>query len=68
MPRPNKLGKRIRLYLKEQGVTQNEFAQSTGIAQSFVSGLVNGHKQNITVNRLDRIRRVIGCDIDDLIG
>lgn len=64
---PVQFGKRLRKYIKQEGMTQEEFALQLGIASSILSHWLNGNwLPNVT--SLFRICRMTGLSADYLIG
>lgn len=55
------LGKRIRHRRKARGLSQDGLALLSGIDRSYVGRIERG-EINITVEKLYRIARVLGCD------
>lgn len=51
---------------KQKGITQKEMAEKLDVGQSMYSQLESG-KQEISLERLEEILKVIDCDIVDLL-
>ncbi len=48
------------------GVTQVTVAQSTGLAQPYISDVARGRYRTITVDNARKFARFFGCSIEDL--
>ena len=54
------LAKRIKFIIKKQGITQTQFAESLGVSQNYVSQLVIGKKQNLSLSLSKLIESLYG--------
>ena len=54
------LAKRIKFIIKKQGITQTQFAESLGVSQNYVSQLVIGKKQNLSLSLAKLIESLYG--------
>lgn len=52
--------------LGERRMTQKELALETGIRPSTISEIYNEFSDRISVDHMDKICEVLGCDISDL--
>ena len=59
-------GKRIKQIRTEQGMTQVELAEKTGLLQSQVSMIETGER-GLTVDKLKAIVAALDCTISDII-
>jgi transcriptional regulator with XRE-family HTH domain len=59
------LGKRIQQIRREQGISQEDFANKHGIGRSYLSGIERGAR-NITVKKLLQIQRCLGVPMASL--
>ncbi|HHR6501286.1 TPA: helix-turn-helix domain-containing protein [Providencia alcalifaciens] len=55
----NSFSERLKLALKEQGVTQSVLAESIGISQSTISSMASGKIKNIDTPRAEAIARAL---------
>lgn len=61
------LGKRIRQLRKEQGFSQEAFAEIAGIHRTYIGAIERGEK-NITVITAKRISNALKITLGELIG
>lgn len=57
---------RVYAAMKLVGVTQKEIENATGIAQPYVSNIVNGKHSKLPLETARRLARFFGCSIEDL--
>jgi plasmid maintenance system antidote protein VapI len=55
------IGWNIQRILKNQGMSQSELARKMGTQPSVINEICNG-KRNLSVNRLDKIRAILGVN------
>lgn len=61
-----KIGAKIAELRKDKKLTQEQLAEKVGITVQYLGTIERG-KANTTLNRLDKIADVLGCESDDLI-
>lgn len=59
-------GNRVSQALKVIGLTQQQAAEAMGETQPYVSDVVRGRYQTITVAKAQKFAALFGCTIDDL--
>jgi transcriptional regulator with XRE-family HTH domain len=59
------LGKKVRLYRKLSGLTQEELAEKAALTPSYVSDVERG-RENISVDTLKRITKALAIGFEDL--
>ena len=57
---------KIKLLLKEKGISQTELAENVGVAQAMISYIVKGFKAP-SVTLLKRISDYLGVTMDELV-
>lgn len=60
------LGKNLRAWRTEQGLSQEAFADVLGYHRTYVGGLERGER-NVTLKSLERIASALGRDPVDLV-
>ena len=55
------IGKNLQRILDRQGVSQSELARMLGTQATVICEICNG-KRNVSINRLDKIRALLGVD------
>ena len=55
------IGKNIQRILEIKGISQSELARKMGTQPSVINEICNG-KRNLSVNRLDKIRIILGVN------
>ncbi len=63
----NKFGKRLRKMRKARCLTQGELALLTGLEQSRISVLENGHARAINQDTLNRLGGALHCTFSILV-
>lgn len=58
--------KKIKLLLKEKGISQTELAENVGVSQAMISYIVKGFKAP-SVTLLKRISDYLGVKMDELV-
>lgn len=58
--------KKIKLLLKEKGISQTELAENVGVSQAMISYIVKGIKAP-SVTLLKRISDYLGVTMDELV-
>lgn len=58
--------KKIKLLLKEKGISQTELAENVGVSQAMISYIVKGFKVP-SVTLLKRISDYLGVTMDELV-
>ena len=61
-----KMGAKIAALQKDRKLTQEQLAEKIGVTVQYLGTIERG-KANTTLNRLDKIADVLGCESDDLI-
>ncbi len=61
-----KIGAKIAELRKDRKLTQEQLAEKVGITVQYLGSIERG-KANTTLNRLDKIADVLGCESTDLI-
>jgi DNA-binding XRE family transcriptional regulator len=61
-----RFGVAVRQRRKEQKMTQVELANAAGISRSYLSEVERG-QESISLERADRIAKVLNCDLADLL-
>jgi len=64
---PDQLGMSIRMYRRQAGMTQRCLAQTAGCSQAYISQLEDGRSREPSVYIIQRLARIFGMSIDDLI-
>lgn len=68
MRRPNileRFGNRVRALRKEQGISQEAFADKCGLNRTYISGIERG-KRNVALCNIEAIARAFGISISQL--
>jgi transcriptional regulator with XRE-family HTH domain len=60
-----KFGLRIREIRNQQGLSQLELAERSGLNRSYVSGIEQG-KRNVSLEVMEKLARALGVEIKDL--
>lgn len=58
---------KLRELLKEKQLTQADLSKATGIRPSTICGIYNNNCTFIKLEHIDKICRVLHCNIDDLV-
>ena len=61
----NVIGKNIKKYRKRKGLKQRELAEALYLSDSFIAKLESITHQTISIDTLEDIAEVLGCDIRD---
>ena len=61
------IGKRLKKYRSQMGLSQKKLSTHTGISQSFISS-IESNKQSPTINTLERICEVLGITIAEFFS
>ncbi len=61
----NVIGKNIKKYRKKKGLKQRELAEKLYLSDSFIAKLESITHQTISIDTLENIAEVLGCDIRD---
>ena len=59
------IGKNIKKYRMKKGLKQRELAESLYLSDSFIAKLESVTHQTISIDTLEDIAEVLGCDIRD---
>ena len=62
------LGRQVNRRRKEMGLTQEELANQANISRNYVSLIERGEAQNVSVNVLNELARVLGLSPAQLSG
>jgi transcriptional regulator with XRE-family HTH domain len=57
----------IRKYIEEKGITQKEFAKTTGINEAALSRMINSRSQQIDIRTLEKLYGHIPLDFGNLV-
>ena len=60
------VGRRLRAYRLERGLSQEAFANVLGVHRTYMGGVERGER-NLTLRSLERIADLIGVDPRDLL-
>lgn len=60
-----KIGKRIKDYRKAAGITQEKLSISTGISQTYISGVESGNR-NPSIKTLDKFAKALGVSLSEI--
>lgn len=60
------VGKNLRAYRKEQGLSQEDFADVVGVHRTYMGGLERGER-NLTLKSLERIAEKLGVEALELL-
>lgn len=60
------VGRNLRAYRMEKGLSQEDFAEVVGVHRTYMGGLERGER-NLTLQSLERIAEVLGLDVIDLL-
>lgn len=58
---------KLRSLLEHKNITQSELARRTGIRPSTISDLCNNNADFIKLDYLNRILRILKCDLNDVL-
>jgi transcriptional regulator with XRE-family HTH domain len=61
------VGRNVRRLRKEKGLTQEQFAETSGLSQQYISGLERGHR-NPTLLSLHEIAQALGVEAQALLA
>ncbi len=64
----NVIGKNIKKYRKIKGLKQRELAERLYLSESFIAKLESKTHQTISIDTLEEIAEVLGCDIRDFFN
>lgn len=59
------LSNKLRDMRKMRGLTQKELAKKIGVSESYICQIENG--KMISIKKLDRLARALGCEAKDLL-
>lgn len=62
-----KVGRNIRAYRLEKGLSQEAFAEHIGVHRTYMGGLERGER-NLTLRSLERIAERMGVKVEELMG
>lgn len=60
------LGRNLRAYRVERGLSQEDFAESIGVHRTYMGGVERGER-NLTLQSVERIANQLGVDALDLL-
>lgn len=60
------VGRNLRAYRLEKGLSQEDFAEVVGVHRTYMGGLERGER-NLTLQSLERIAEVIGVEPGELL-
>ena len=61
------VGRNLRAYRLERGLSQEDFAEVVGVHRTYMGGLERGER-NLTLQSLERLAEVLGVDPIELLG
>ena len=61
------VGRNLRAYRLERGLSQEDFAEVVGVHRTYMGGLERGER-NLTLQSLEKIAEVIGVEPVDLLS
>lgn len=61
------IGKRIKYYRKQCGLTQEQFGEKVDLSTTYISAVERG-MYSISLNKLVDILNCLGCSADDVFG
>lgn len=59
------LSSKLKMMRTQQGLTQLELAKKIGVSESYICQIENG--KMISIKKLDKLARVLGCEPRDLL-
>jgi len=59
------LSSKLRTMRKQKGLTQLELAKKIGVSESYICQIENG--KMISIKKLDKLAKALGCEPKDLI-
>ena len=60
------VGRNLRAYRLERGLSQEDFAEVVGVHRTYMGGLERGER-NLTLQSLERLAEVLRLDVIDLL-
>lgn len=60
------VGRNLRAYRLERGLSQEDFAEVVGVHRTYMGGLERGER-NLTLQSLEKIAEVIGVEPEELL-
>lgn len=61
------VGRNLRAYRLERGLSQEDFAEVVGVHRTYMGGLERGER-NLTLQTVERIAEVLGVEPRKLLG
>lgn len=61
-----KFGENMKKIRLEKGLSQGDICRALDLDRSYISNVENG-KQNLTISTMEKISRVLGVDINQLL-
>ena len=61
------VGRNLRAYRLERGLSQEDFAEVVGVHRTYMGGLERGER-NLTLQSLERIAEELGVPVRELLG
>lgn len=62
------LGKRVKEYRKQKGLTQQKLAEKTGLSFNTITKIEQGIGDSPTLKTLVKLADALGVSIDELVG
>ncbi len=59
------LSSKLKMMRTQQGLTQLELAKKIGVSESYICQIENG--KMISIKKLDKLAKVLGCEARDLL-
>ena len=61
------VGRNLRAYRLEKGLSQEAFADFVGVHRTYMGGLERGER-NLTLQSLEKLAEALGVDVRELLG
>jgi transcriptional regulator with XRE-family HTH domain len=61
-----KFGENMKKIRLEKGMSQGDICRSLGLDRAYISNVENG-KQNLTLSTIDKVAKVLGVSVDQLL-
>lgn len=65
---PIRLGERLHIQRRRQGLTTQQLADKAGVSPGTVSNLENAKTRRVSVEVLVKLSEALGCTVDELLG
>jgi transcriptional regulator with XRE-family HTH domain len=61
-----KFGENMKKIRTEKGMSQGDICRELGLDRAYISNVENG-KQNLTINTMEKVAKVLGVSVDQLL-